>query len=433
MNNLNSKHELPRWSIKRLTRPTLLKVVIPLAVILSAVLCTRIMIATSPQAPRKPQVRQATLVDVIELQAGPRAINIQAMGTAAPARQMQLKTQVAGRIEWMDEALIPGGYFPADRPLVRIEQRDYELAVSQRQSEVTMAQGAVLDAQRQLAYAQRDLKLELGSQSVARREYELLESQIDESNRELVLRQPQLEVAQAVLHAAQAGVESAQASLDASEARLEDARLDLRRTTLHSPFNAIIQDKYVDTGDVVNTTTPLVSLIGTDMFWIQLAVPEGLLKWIQFPAGEQNNGSEVTIYNIAWDKDTSRTGYVLRQLPDVDLQGRMAKVLVGIDDPLALAESNASLSPLLVNTFVSATIIGRSFDMVIAVPRDLVRSGDKLWIMNDTGGLEIRRIQIFYRGRDEVFIQSGVEPGEWVVVTDLPSPVEGMQLKVNTK
>ncbi len=415
----------------RFSRAVSLKLLLPLAVVLLAVLGAKILIDTAPTSPRKHQEKQAKLVDVITVTPRPYTIRIEAMGSTSPSRQVQIKSQVAGRIDWLSDQLIPGGDFHAGQAMVGIERKDYELAVRQRESELKTAEAAVLEAGRQLVYARRDLKLEMGSQQVALREYELLESQVEQSNRDLVLRKPQLEAAEAMLEAAEAAVESAKASLDAAAARLEDATLDLERTTVTAPFNAIVLEKRVELGDVVGSTTPLADIIGTDTFWIRLAVPEQMLTWITLPASETGAGSAVRVHNAGWPEGHTRTGRVLRRLPAVERQGRMAWVLVAVDDPLALEPANADLPTLLANTYIRAEILGRSFENAIVLPRDLVRAGDKVWLAGDDDTLIIRKVDILYRGRDEVMIRAGLKPGERIITTDLAAPIEGMTLRFN--
>jgi len=107
----------------------------------------------------------------------------------------------------------------------------------------------------------------------------------------------------------------------------------------------------------------------------------------------------------------------------------MARVLVSIDDPLSLETDDPAVPPLFVGCYPRAEIIGRSFDSIVAVPRHLVRNGDQVWVMNEDDVLEIRKIDVVYRTRDEILVRGGLDPGERVVVTELSAPVEGMPLR----
>ena len=49
--------------------------------------------------------------------------------------------------------------------------------------------------------------------------------------------------------------------------------------------------------------------------------------------------------------------------------------------------------------------------------------------MDANDALEIRRLDIVYRGHDHVLVADGVRAGERLVITDLAAPVEGMPLR----
>ena len=74
-------------------------------------------------------------------------------------------------------------------------------------------------------------------------------------------------------------------------------------------------------------------------------------------------------------------------------------------------------------------IEGKVLQQVAAIARDHVRDGDRVWVMGDDDTLEIRKVDILFRGQDEVLVSDGVQPGERLVVTDLAAPVEGMLLR----
>ena len=267
----------------------------------------------------------------------------------------------------------------------------------------------------------------MGNQKVSQREFELLGETIDESSRDLVLRVPQLKAAKAAVQSAQAMLESAEASLVSAEARLESAQLDLARTQITTPFNAVIAQKQVDVGDIVTTTTPLFTLYGTDEFWVELSIPSSQLKWIQ--VGEA--ASQVTLSNpTAWGAGQTRIGRVIRILPDVDAEGRMARVLVSVKDPMARLAENRGKPALWVNDFLHATIQGTTISDVIALPTQWLREGDTVWVMTDQNTLDVRQVQPLYRGRDVVLIASELSAQDRIVTTNLSAPVPGMLLRL---
>ncbi len=380
-----------------------IKVALTLLLVGGAMAAYKYQMETSPRVQRQRPARQARLVQVIELQNSHHATAVSAMGTVVPAQRVTLHPQVSGQIVEVCEALIPGGIVAAGDKLVMIDPRDYEVQVQQRRGDV--------------ARALKELKVEQGNQAIARQEYELLGEIIAEEDRELVLREPQLA--------------SARSALESAEAALRKAELDLARCEIFAPFNAVIQDKHVDLGATVSAGTQLVTLIATDETWIDLKVPISQLQWLTIPQRNGDAGSRVKIFNtLAWGPERFRTGQVVRLYGQIEAEGRMARLLVAVDDPFSLKPANRGEPKLLMGTFVQAEIEGRTLESVIPIARPYVRDNDTVWIMDDNDQLEIRPVQIVYRGPEVVFVEAGLEPNERLITTDIAAPVAGMPLRL---
>jgi hypothetical protein len=108
----------------------------------------------------------------------------------------------------------------------------------------------------------------------------------------------------------------------------------------------------------------------------------------------------------------------------------MARLLVAVDDPFCLKPQNRDLPQLLMGSYVSAEIEGRTLKSVYPIKRSSLRDNDTLWIMNNSGQLEIRHVKIAFSGVDSVYIDEGITEEEKLIVTDIAAPVEGMPLRI---
>ncbi len=379
------------------------KIVIAVLLIGGAVWLFGYQMKTSPRAPRQAVKPQAKLVQIRLLQRSDCATTVEARGPVIPAQEVTLQPQVSGKIIEVSDEFIPGGVVHAGKKLVTIDRRDYEIAVEQRRANV--------------ANALKDLKVEQGNQAIARQEYELLGEVIADEDRELVLRQPQWAAAESALESAQAA--------------LQKAQLDLARCEIVAPFNAIIRDKHVDLGATVGTNSQLVTLMATDEAWIELKVEINKLKWIRIPEKNGEQGASVKINNrLAWGQNQFRNGRVIRVHGALEAQGRMAQLLVAVDDPFCLKAANHDKPKLLMGSYVKADIEGNMLTSVIPIKCTHLRDNDTVWIMDDNNALEVRSVQIAYRGTDEVFVEDGVAENEKLVLTDIAAPVAGMPLRL---
>ena len=355
-----------------------------------------------PTAQRRPPQSQATLVEVSEVRAQTERVIVRALGTVVPARTVQLASRVSGQVVDVSPQFVPGAHFRKNDKILQVEQKDYKLAAEQRRSE--------------LVRAQRDLKLEMGQQSVAEREYELLARDVQEEDKELLLRQPQLEMARAAVSSA--------------EASLEKAQLDLQRTVIVAPFNAMIQSKNVDLGSQVSVGAVFASLVGTDEYWVEASVPVDELKWINIPGYNSKSGSAVRVYyESAWGPDTFRLGTVERLMADLEPQGRMARLLVTVQDPLQLHGAVRTRHPLILGSYMRVEIEGLEVPDIVKVPRTAVREGNRIWVMSPDEKLDIRTVSIVWSGNDHVYISEGLADGDLLIISDFGTPVQGMPLR----
>lgn len=381
----------------------ILHFLLPLIALACGIAITIYLLETKPQAKPRKRPPSATLVEIQEAKSGPQQTVLHAMGEIVPAREVDLKPLVSGEIIEMDNDFMPGGFYSAGQTLVKIDPTDYQLAVQQLQSETTKADS--------------DLLLEMGYQRIAEKEFALLGEEVSDEEKALILRVPQLEKLQAIQTSARAG--------------LAKAKLDLDRTQVRAPFNSVVSDRKVDRGALVGGTTVLAHLVGTDQFWLRLTLPVEQLSWVDIPTTGDTVGSTVRIYPQGNAGSKSyRLGHVIRLEASLEDQGRMAQLLVAIDDPLSRKAENAGKPLVLLGSYVRAEIIGKTISSGIKVARSHLRDGNTVWLMSESGMLDIRKVDVLFRDREQVIINGGVHEGERIVVSSLASPIAGIPLKV---
>jgi RND family efflux transporter MFP subunit len=372
-------------------------------IVILALAFAKHQIDTRPKAKRQKPPQQARLVTVQAAEQTPYKTLVSAMGTVVPAKEITLSPEVSGRVIFISPLVIPGGVIQQGQILIRIDPRDYEAVVKQRQSE--------------LAKAKLNLKLEQGNQLVAQQEYKMLDDIIQDQDQEMILRKPHLE--------------QAQAALEAAEASLQKAELDVERCTVKAPFNGIIQDKSADVGAQVTPASPLLKIMGTDEYWVEALVPVNQLEWITIPKDNHQAGSGARVFDSVWGPDVFREGTVIRLLGQLEEQGRLAQVLISVKDPLALESNSSEVPPVLVDSYVRVEIEGKTLPNVFAVNRDYLHDGNNVWIMDEGDRLEILPVEVVFRDKETVYLSDGLHPGDRIVTTDISAPVEGMLLRLD--
>ena len=385
-----------------------LRALLPVAILVGGIAIAMMLVRTRPEPPREVREEAATLVEIEVAEKRAHRVEVQASGTVTPARQVALTPEIAGRVVWVSERLAPGSRFRAGDVMVRLDAREHELAVNQQRAEVDRVR--------------TELEIERGRVAVAEREWEIFADQEagEPGGQELALRQPQLRTARAAAAAAQSG--------------LERAQLNVARTRLRAPFNAVVLEKNVDVGQHVGPTAPVAALVGTDEFWVQVSLPIHQLAWIDVPGVggvDESEGSTARVVQRVGDKVSVRDGRVVRLLGDVDPAGRMARVLVSVDDPYDLrgGDDSEGAMPLLVGSYVDVEIAASEVQQAVAIPRVALRDGDHVYVMNADDRLDIRDVSVRWRDRERVLVSEGLDDGDRVIVSAVPAPAEGMKLR----
>jgi RND family efflux transporter MFP subunit len=358
---------------------------------------------STPKAMKRPPDRVIPLVEVQEVKPEDQRVMISAAGTVIPAREVVLRSRVSGEVVKAHPEFITGGYIKAGAEVLKIDPTDYELNVIQKK--------------RQVSDAHYQLKVEMGRQDVARREWELLngDKAADPHDMELALRKPQLA--------------KARADLAGAEAELKRAELDLERTSIYCPFNAIVRSKTVEIGSQITAQDALAELIGIDEYWVRLSLPVDHLKWIFIPDQKRKQGSSVRVFHRNGDE---RSGVVIKLLGDLEDEGRMARLLVSIKDPLDLKNPGSDTRPLLIGEFVRVEIEGLPAEAVYRIQRIFLRDNDTVWTIGRDSTLSVRSVDVIWKDTQTVLIKDGLAPGDKVIISDIAAPVPGMTVKIDS-
>jgi RND family efflux transporter MFP subunit len=353
---------------------------------------------------RVEQPALAPLVKVQRLESNDIQMVVQGYGTVRPKAELDIIPEVAGKVVYVHAELKAGGVIRANEKILRIDPSDYELAVQQARAAV--------------AEAQVRLDTEVAEADVARREWRQLNPET-EPDSPLVFREPQI-------RRARAGLESAQAQLATAELRLQ-------RTTIMLPFDVLIVSKQVDLGQFVTTGQPLAKAYGVDAFEIEVPLEDEELAWFDvFEASlgtasgsPQKPPTPAGVEMAFAGAEHAWNGYVVRTAGRVDPTSRMVPIIVEVPDPLDITQGKP---PLLPGAFVKVSIAGKTLEAAVAIPRDAIHGGNRVWLVNDEQ-LHIEELNIVRADEEHAYVTSGVPDGALVVTSALDAVVEGMQVR----
>lgn len=406
---------------------SILKFLLPLVFVAAGAGVAYKLVQSKPRAERATVTEAATIVTVHTAVVSDVHVEIEAQGTVTADRVVQISPRVSGLVVEVAADLQPGARLRKGDLLARIDDRDLRFVIDQRVANVVRA-GFELDVER-------------GRSEVAGRDWEMLGGAVDTSKlgRSLAHRKPHSEAAKALVEAAKSA--------------LEQARLDLTRAILVAPFDCIVRERRVSEGQLVSPATPLAVLVATDRFFVTASIATDKLAYIDLPGVNMPAGEQGSLVEVRHGSDADgapRYGRVVRLLGDLDPNGRMARVIIAVENPLGAppadvpsvdaAAAGATTTafemppfemPLLLGAYVNLRIIGRTQVGAVELPRLALRENDRVWLRDADGRLRFTPVDVIWRQADTVVVR-GLQDGDAVVLSRIAAPAPGQKLALAT-
>ena len=384
----------------------------------------------APQPPKEEPPPQSPLVSTVPVDVRSGSLLVRGTGTVRPVREIQLTTQVAGRLVDVSEALVSGGRFEAGEVLAQVDPTDYRNAVQQAEAQVTQAKVQLLQAREQAGAARRDYE------RIRERTGQAPEPDSTELGR-LVFNEPQ--VAQA-----EANLESARAALDNAETRLA-------RTALEVPFNGMVRTKQADLGAYLAPGTPVATVYGTEVVEIVVSLPSSKAALIQnlWSAAAQRTSTDLpaTVSHTYGGTSFSWDGFVHRVEGAISEQTRTVDVVVRVENPYRMEDNGTVAShmpdesygtappPLAVGTYATVDIQGRQSGTYHVVPRRAVhtRAPDQpptVWTAVGDSMLVEQPVEPIQTVENQTYLAPTLDPNSRIITTDLRVHSDSMRVRV---
>lgn len=339
-------------------------------------------------------------VAVIYAEPKTQSLVVESQGTVAPRREIDLVTQVAGRVQRVNENFVGGGFFEKGEVLLEIDPRDYELAV--------------IRAEARVAEAAQLLATEKGRARQSKREWRDLGN--DEANA-LFLRKPQLTAAEAQLAAARAD--------------RDQAKLDLERTRIRAPFSGRVREASADVGQFVGPGSRVARIYDTARAEIRLPLSDKQAALVDLPLGfrgnAQNPGPSVLISGVIAGERYQWQGRIARTDASIDVNSRLYYAVAEVEDPFREHPEQARV-PLVVGLFVNAEINGREIPGVITVPRRALFKNNRVYTLDSANRVQQKTVRVLMTDENQAWIQGELNEGEAIVVGGQSFLVPGMEV-----
>lgn len=198
--------------------------------------------------------------------------------------------------------------------------------------------------------------------------------------------------------------------LDAAKANYDLAKARYEKAFIKAPFNGFINEKFIEVGEIVLPSSPLVSLINTSRIKIVAGVPENYINQIR-------DNEEVTIRfkDLGNEERKGRVNFVSKTIVTTN---RTFQIEVVLDN------SNGKIKPEL---NADVYIKRKEYDEVFIIPAEILTNTEKGYCVyvEKNGIAELRVVEILNRTGNKVAVKTGLKNNENLIVVGFQNLVDG--------
>jgi RND family efflux transporter MFP subunit len=274
----------------------------------------------------------------------------------------------------------------------------------------------------EIVRAQHEVKRAESTHSAIHSDYDRL-LQTSQAQPGLVAQQ-ELDDAQAKDLSSAAEVDAAKAALAAAQKGMEVSQSDNERvsaiegyTNVVAPLDGVIIWRYADTGALIQSGVtsnsqdlPIVKLAQSGVMRLRLPIPESYVRYVRI-------GDTVKVRVDALGR--SFTGTIVRFTRELNFETRTMETEVDVTNKDLTIDSGM---------YANALLRLNHADNVLTIPVGaIVLHGDQnqVYVLDSNNRVHIRNVEVGIRGNQLAEIQSGVNPGDRVIVAAQSKYSEG--------
>lgn len=376
--------------IAQVLRKNKMKIMVPIIFIGGGLLVSSLLIFFKPQVQKQAVQPKLPVVTVTKVNAQSIKIPLYSRGTVKPSTEIILTSEVQGKVLWIAPNFANGGTFESGETLLRIDPVNYRLELSKVNSMVSKAE-------LNLAAVKADIRI----------------NALDKSK------------------IGQARISEAETQLDAAKADLERVQIMLGKTEIRAPFSGRVLERAVGAGQYITPGVQLGRIFATNRAEIYLPVSDAQLQLINVPYQTNEDKSlnpQVRLQSSYGDKTYYWLGSVVGTTGGVNARNRLMYLIAHIDEPFSNDPAQPGRPPLTAGRFVEAEIEGAHFDNIFSIPREALRNTHQVLTVDKNQRLHIKKVDVLYRGKNNIYIKSGLTENDFIVLTPMDIVVEGMRV-----
>lgn len=336
----------------------IVRILVTLVILLCAAAGVYKLYLSKPEAKSKKVVVVAPEVSCIHVPLANYRPDVSSFGTVQSYFETDITSELSGKIISVSPKFRVGEMVSEGEVLVTIDSADFTAALATEKANLILMESALVEEEVRALQAAEDW--EASGRKIS-------------SASDFVLRKPQMA--------------AAKANIDAVKAAITKAEVDLERTVLRAPYDAVVTERNASVGNYATVQNMLGTLVATEKAEVRISLSFVQMRHIDF---SPENKPMVKLINpvderAQWDAQLTRLEATL------DPQNQVSYGIATVEKPY----SNTA-APLLVGSFVNVLIPSKELKNVYQLPEAAIVNDQYVWLVDGDSKLikaEINRIQ----------------------------------------
>jgi len=324
-----------------------------------------------------------------------QAIPIFSRGRVSASEIRQITSEVPGLVRQVSKQLNKGANVKKGDLLVQLDEQPFILDVAQKQADLDRTKLELVRIKAKAVVAQRGLK---------------------KNASEYARHIPQ--------------VRHANSQVAAAEAALAYAKNKLEKTAIKAPISGKVISLNITEGEFIKAVSSIAKIYGTQAVEVRLPLNDHQIDILGL-----NNTEGISLMSAATRPQVSLNSYQnkdhrwLGSIARTEGERDMNQLLYVIAQVSSETPFNTGRNPLLPGSFVEAKIEGEKVNHLKIIPRIAEQASNTVWVINENNQLHRKTIDVLYRGKEKIYIKTGLDVNDRVVTGSFHLMAEGLAVR----
>lgn len=406
----------------------IIKIGIPIAIIVVAVVVAGVLRATRPEVVSEPPRERVWPVETMNVRVGGQQPDWTLYGQVLAGREVELRPLVAGRVVGVGAQYRDGGVVAKGDLLVQIDPFDYRSFLDEANAQLAEARARREEIEADIDGARNLLVHDKTQAALRRRDVQRREKlrgsgagsvkTLDDAKTALSENEQRITDRRRTIETGKARLGQQDAIIDRLEVAVRRAARDLKNARLTAPFDGFLVGADAELGKQLGAGDRVARLIDARRLEVRFHI--GNARFSRLRSGVGFKGRTVRVYWQGRDGAEPLQAVIERESSEIDTAS-------GGVDLIARLHGLDAESALRPGAFVRIVMPGRLYENVVRLPEPALHNNNTVYLV-EGDRLKAAAVAFVARIGADVLVRGGLKDGQIVATSRFPEIGPGVKV-----